>query len=136
MIVVDSNILAYWLLPGDQMELAERVWQKDSNWIVPPLWKSEFRNILALFIRQKRISLPEAWEIMEEAELILENKMYDVLSGQVLRLVYESNCSAYDCEFVSLAKRFNITLVTADKQILREFPETAVSPQQFLEMNR
>ena len=47
MIVVDSNIIAYWLLPGEKMAEAESVWQKDSNWIVPPLWKSEFRNILA-----------------------------------------------------------------------------------------
>ncbi len=133
MIVVDSNILAYWLLPGDQMELAERVWKKDANWIVPPLWKSEFRNILAKFLRHKQISLLEARMIMKEAESILKNKAYDIDSERVLQLVHESRCSAYDCEFVALAQRFGVSLVTADKQVLREFPAVAVSMKQFVE---
>ena len=132
MIVVDSNILAYWLLPGEQMTLAERVWQKDASWIMPPLWKSEFRSILAQYLRYERLSLPEVQTVMKEAESILKNKVYDVDSDWVLRLVDQSGCSAYDCEFVSLAQRFNVILVTADKQILRNFSETAVSPQQFV----
>ena len=133
MIVVDSNILAYWLLPGDQMGLAEQVWEKDASWIMPPLWKSEFRSILAKFLRDKRISLAEARTVMKEAESILKNKAYDIDSDRVLHLVHESRCSAYDCEFVALAQRFGVSLVTADKQILREFPAIAVSMKQFVE---
>ena len=132
MIVVDSNIIAYWLLPGEKMAEAEGVWQKDSNWIVPPLWKSEFRNILAQYLRHKKLTLSELQEILKEAEAILEHKAYEVDSDWVLRLVNRSSCSAYDCEYVSLAQRFGVMLVTADKQVLCEFPETAVSPQQFL----
>ena len=133
MIVVDSNILAFWLLPGEQMALAERVWQKDPSWIMPPLWKSEFRSILAQYLKHERLSLPEALTVMKEAESILKNKVYDVDSDWVLRLVHKSNCSAYDCEFVSLAQRFDVILVTADKKVLQEFPETAISPQQFVD---
>ncbi|WP_420629700.1 type II toxin-antitoxin system VapC family toxin [Candidatus Leptofilum sp.] len=132
MIVVDSNIIAYWLLPGEKMALAEGVWQKDPNWIVPPLWKSEFRNILAQCLRHKKLSLSETQALEKEAETILKHKVYEVDSDWILRLVNKSSCSAYDCEFVSLAQRFGVLLVTADKQILRNFPETAVSPQQFV----
>lgn len=132
MIVVDSNIIAYWLLPGEYMDLAELVWQKDPNWIVPPLWKSEFRNILAQYLRQNRLSLPEVIQILEEAESILEHKRHDIDSARVLRLVGKSSCSAYACEFVSLAQRFGVLLVTADRQILRDFPETAVHPTDFI----
>lgn len=132
MIVVDSNIIAYWLLPGEKMAEAEGVWQKDSNWIVPSLWKSEFRNILAQYLRHKKLTLSELQAILKEAEAILEHKAYEVDSDWVLQLVNRSSCSAYDCEYVSLAQRFGVMLVTADKQILRDFPETAVSPQQFL----
>ncbi|MCA9956763.1 MAG: type II toxin-antitoxin system VapC family toxin [Ardenticatenaceae bacterium] len=132
MIVVDSNIIAYWLLPGEKMAEAESVWQKDSNWIVPPLWKSEFRNILAQYLRHKKLSLAESQALLKEAEAILEHKAYEVDSDWVLRLVNRSSCSAYDCEYVSLAQRFGVLLVTADKEVLREFPETAVSPQQFV----
>lgn len=132
MIVVDSNIIAYWLLPGERMAEAESVWQKDSNWIVPPLWKSEFRNILAQYLRYKKLSLVESQALLKEAEAILGHKAYEVDSDWVLRLVNRSSCSAYDCEYVSLAQRFGVLLVTADNEVIREFPETAVSPQQFV----
>ncbi len=115
------------------MAEAESVWQRDSNWIVPPLWKSEFRNILAQYLRHKKLSLVESQALLKEAEAILEHKAYEVDSDWVLRLVNRSTCSAYDCEYVLLAQRFGVLLVTADKEILREFPETAVSPQQFVD---
>jgi len=41
--------------------------------------------------------------------------------------VESSTCSAYDCEFVALAKRLNTKLVTADKKILKEFSGIAVT---------
>jgi predicted nucleic acid-binding protein len=132
MIVVDSNIVAYWLLPGENAELIERVWKKDSNWISPILWRSEFRNILAVFIRQEKITLETAFMVMEQAEQILNDEDHRVNSRAVLNLVATSGCTAYDCEFVALAQWYQVRLITSDKQILREFPETAVSPAQFL----
>jgi len=38
-----------------------------------------------------------------------------------------SRSSAYDCEFVALARELGISPVTTDSQILSAFPETAVS---------
>ena len=38
-----------------------------------------------------------------------------------------STCSAYDCEFVALARDLQIPLITVDRQILNDFPETAIS---------
>lgn len=34
----------------------------------------------------------------------------------------DSNCSAYDCEFVSVAMRLGVKLLTADKKVLMAFP--------------
>ena len=42
-----------------------------------------------------------------------------------MQLVKGSNCSAYDCEFVALAQYLDVPLITADKKILREFPDIA-----------
>ena len=131
MIVVDSNIIAYWLLPGEKMTEAEGVWQKDSNWIVPPLWKSEFRNILAQYLRHKKLSLSESQALLKEAEAILEHKAYEVDSDWVLRLVNKSSCSAYDCEFEALAQSFNLKLYTTDKRIIKEFPDITISLKSF-----
>ncbi len=48
-------------------------------------------------------------------------------SYEVLHLAQISHCSAYDCEFVALARRLDVPLVTADKQILKAFPLIALS---------
>lgn len=131
MIVVDTNIIAYLMLPGEQTQLVEQVLVKDNRWLVPPLWKSEFRNVLTLYLRQQQVTIDQARAIMTRAERLFNRSEYAVTSEAVLSLVNRSNCSAYDCEFVALAKELGLLMVTADKKVLREFPETAVSPQQF-----
>ncbi len=49
-----------------------------------------------------------------------------------MRLISESNCSAYDCEFVALAQQLDVSLITLDRRILREFPNVAVAPAEFV----
>lgn len=55
---------------------------------------------------------------------------FEVPSQDILQLVNESPCSAYDCEFVALAKHFNTKLVTSDKKIIKSFPAIALTPEQ------
>jgi predicted nucleic acid-binding protein len=45
-------------------------------------------------------------------------------------LAARSACSAYDCEFVALARDLDVRLVTADRR-LRGLPDTAISPEDF-----
>ena len=47
------------------------------------------------------------------------------INACAMQLVKGSNCSAYDCEFVALAQYLDVPLITADKKILREFPDIA-----------
>jgi predicted nucleic acid-binding protein len=56
MIVVDSNVLAYLYLPGECTEAAEALLGNDPEWAAPILWRSEFRNILAGYLRRKSLS--------------------------------------------------------------------------------
>ncbi len=49
----------------------------------------------------------------------------EVDSQQVLELVQNSDCSAYDCEFAALALRLGVPLVTMDKKLLKAFPGVA-----------
>ncbi len=127
MIVVDSNIIAYLYLPCEFTQYAEELLVSDSEWVAPVLWKSEFRNILAGYVRRKIITFEQAYELQREAESLLSGCEYDIDSLDVLKLVRDSDCSAYDCEFVALAKHLGIKLVTMDKKILRSFPEIAKS---------
>ena len=68
---------------------------------------------------------------LRSAEEVIGGREYSVSSEKVLELVKNSGCSAYDCEYVTLARDLGVSLVTADKQILRAFPKTAVSLEKF-----
>lgn len=132
MIIVDTNIIGYLYLASDRSPQAEKALLKDPSWSAPILWRSKFRNVLTLYIREKLLKLEEAQEIMEEAMELMRDREYEVASRQVLNLAAGSTCSAYDCEFVALANDLNASLVTVDKQILSQFPDNAVSLDQFV----
>ncbi len=132
MIVADTNLLVYLKVRSDQTPLAERVFNKDSDWRAPFLWRSEFRSALATNMRTGRITYEHALEAIESAERMMLYKEHPVDSTAVLRLVSQSNCSAYDCEFVALARRMNVPLVTSDSRVLGQFPDSAMTPDQFL----
>ena len=122
MIVVDSNVVAYLYLPGDRTADAEALLERDPEWAVPVLWRSEFRNILAGYARRKILTFEQACSLQSEAESLLSGAEFEVDSRAVLELVRDSDCSAYDCEFIALAIKLNTRLVTADKKLLRAFP--------------
>ena len=127
MIVVDTNLIAYLLIGGAKTPQAENALRKDPEWCAPVLWRSEFRNILAVYIRRGSLSYKGALELSHEGELLLAGGEYQVESGAVLNLVALSGCSAYDSEFVALAQELGVPLVTSDRRILSQFPSSAVS---------
>ncbi len=122
MIVVDSNVLAYLYLPGEFTAAADALLEREPEWAAPILWRSEFRNILAGFMRRGVISFEQATNLQSEAEHLLAGNEFEVESRVVLELVRDSDCSAYDCECVALAVKLDIKLVTMDKKLLRAFP--------------
>ena len=123
MIVVDTNVLAYLYLPSDFTLAAEKLLLNDPQWVAPHLWRSEFRNILAGYMRRKTIDFAQAASIQLDAETLLTGSEYAVDSNRVLELVQDSDCSAYDCEFVALAMALDTRLATMDKKLLRAFPQ-------------
>jgi predicted nucleic acid-binding protein len=131
MIVVDTNIIGYLFLTSDRSLRAEQAFRKDPVWVAPLLWRSEFRNVLALYLRQGLLSLEDAHQIIDEAMRLMRGMEYEVTSLRVLSLVASSSCSAYDCEFVALAQDLAVPVVTADRQVLDQFPETSISLDAF-----
>ena len=124
-VVVDTNVLAYHWLPGLRTATALALRRATEDWYAPTLWRSEFRNMLTGYLRRGALSLAQAQVTMRAAEEALRGFEGAVDSAQVLRLVDQSACSAYDCEFVALAMTKDIPLVTEDKRILRDFPNVA-----------
>lgn len=126
MIVVDSNVLAYLYLPGEYTAIAETLLEHDPDWAAPLLWRSEFRNVLAGYMRRGDLTFVQACSLQREAESLMAGSEFELDSLGVLELVRDSVCSAYDCEFIALAARLNTKLVTMDKKLLRAFPQRAV----------
>lgn len=127
MIVVDTNVLIYLYLPTKYTPHAEKLLEAEPAWVAPSLWRSEFRNVLALYLRKELISFEKALQIQDEAETLMAGHEYESKSLDVLSLVNLSRCSAYDCEYVSLAMSLDIKLLTMDKKVIAEFPKVAHS---------
>ena len=127
MIIVDSNVLAYLYLPGEHTAAAEALLEAEPEWAAPVLWRSEFRNILAGYLRRKSLTFDQAHALQLEAQALLAGGEFEVESLRVLELVRDSDCSAYDCEFVALAEKLETRLVTMDKKLLKAFPARAVA---------
>jgi len=126
MIVVDSNVVAYLYLPGEFTAKAEKLLEREPDWAVPLLWRSELRNVLALYMRKRLLDFDAAFRIQREAEALLADHEYDVDSFEVLTLARDSGCSAYDCEFIAVAKRLGVNLVTEDAKLRQAFPKLTI----------
>jgi len=132
MIVVDTNLLVHLYVPGELTTQAEEVLRREPVWVSVPLWRSEFRNALSGFIRSGALTLAACKRIVQQAELWMLGREHLVTSERVLELAAVSGCTAYDCEFVALAEAASLRLVTSERQVLRAFPQNAVSPRDFV----
>lgn len=132
MIVADSNLIAYLLIPGDKSAMADEVFLKDPAWAVQLICRSEIRNILTLYMRHGKISLNQAQATMEKAERLWRGHEFSVPSNDILELTHKHNVTAYDGEFVVLAQALNVTLVTFDKALTKLFPKIAINPPDYL----
>jgi len=86
MSVVDTNIIAHFWLPSDHAELCEELFQWEPEWVAPVLWKSEFRNVVILYLGKNLIDLPEAIQITEKAENQMKEREFHVNSVQIYNL--------------------------------------------------
>ncbi|MFO1409027.1 MAG: type II toxin-antitoxin system VapC family toxin [Steroidobacteraceae bacterium] len=128
MIAVDSNILAYLYLPGPNTAAVEALMERDADWVAPMLWRSEFRNVLAGYLRRGDLRFDQALAIQSEAERLLAAAEFAVDSRAVLEAVRDSDCSAYDGEYIALARELGVRLATFDRRLLRTFPDVARVP--------
>jgi predicted nucleic acid-binding protein len=136
MIVADTNVIAYLALPTAYTEIAERLLRSEPEWVAPVLWRSELRNVLALYLRKSLITFENALAVQSEMENFMQGKEYDISSVDALNLVQKSSCSAYDCEFIALAISLQCKLITMDKEICKAVPDTAVLLTDFMTSGR
>lgn len=132
MIVVDTNIIAYMTFATSHSPMVSSLHQRNSVWLAPFLWKSEFLNVLALYYRKGLIDYQESLKALDFAERLIGPRGHTVPSNAIVDVVVNSTCSSYDCEFIALAEKLGTKLITYDKKIIREFPAIAVDPEAYL----
>lgn len=133
MLVVDTNIISYLYLPTEYTTYSEALLKVDCQWVAPLIWKSEFRNVLALYMRKDILDLVAAMDIQSQAEELLSGNEFQVNSNQVLSLAQSSGCTAYDCEFIALAQSFDTVLTTTDRKLSKAFPDHTMTAKNFVE---
>jgi predicted nucleic acid-binding protein len=131
MIVTDTDVISYFWLEAERTPAARSVREMDDDWRAPPLWQSEFRNVLYQHMAHRDLPLDDALQIADRVDADMRDATVSVRTADVLRLVDASGHSAYDCEYVALAQRLNVPLVTGDKRLPKLFPETAVLMEDF-----
>lgn len=129
MIVVDANVLAaslIWGTPASKALLA-----MDADWVVPPIWLAELRNVLVKYIRQDRMSADEAMSVLEKAWKRVTPADREIPSRRIMELAATTRSSAYDCEYVVLAEMLHLKLITGDRALAGKFPGVAVPLESF-----
>ena len=132
MIVVDTNLLVYLLLPTPYTAQAEAIMGIDPDWIAPGLIHSELRNVFLGSVRRGDIALDDAHFLLHRSNELITVPDKVVNGSAVFSLAIQSGCSAYDCEFVWLARDLGLPLVTVDKKALNAFPDLVVLPEIFI----
>jgi predicted nucleic acid-binding protein len=125
-IVVDTNVIAYAVLPGERTEAALALAERDPHWVAPPLWRHELRNVLATMMRVQELTLTRALAAFAAAEALVTDADVAASTEACLRLAARGRVSAYDAEFVLAAERAGLRLVTADRRLARAFPARVV----------
>jgi predicted nucleic acid-binding protein len=129
MIVVDCSVVFALVVPLDAYHpLAHKTRQRDPDWHAPRLFRSEFRSVAAGHLRRGE---PPAHVLAAAANAELAVLAHEVTDQEVFAVVQESPLSAYDAEWVGLARCLACSLVTTDRVILEHYPHLAIRLQDF-----
>jgi predicted nucleic acid-binding protein len=131
-IVVDTNVIHYCWVRGENTEIAQAVRQKDPDWHAPISWRSELRNVLTVYLRRGLLTRAQIVGILSIADQALAEREHILPDDLVLDIVASSALTAYDAEFVALATALSVPLVTGDKAVLKAFPDGALTMEEFL----
>jgi predicted nucleic acid-binding protein len=126
LIVADTNLVVYLVLPGDFTAAAEAIRLDDREWVVPVLFRYELMNVLAGYVRAKKLDRHQAIKLYQRGMKHVVFSEFDPEESVVFDLAFSSGCSTYDMEFVALAEHLGVRLATADKKLIAAFPNLTI----------
>jgi predicted nucleic acid-binding protein len=129
--VVDTNVVAYFLL-GTPKFVAEarEFWKQADELIAPAIWEAEIANVVWMAARTKVIPDQDAGAKLALAgRLGVHSVNNRTLWHGALARSLASGVAVYDTLFVELAARERISLATFDEKVLKAYPDIAQRPR-------
>jgi predicted nucleic acid-binding protein len=124
-------LIVYLLIEGPFSAAARDTLRRDDAWVAPPFWRSEFVNVLATNVREQRFAIDQAMAKLSAADVLVETSRQPLNDREVIELSINTRVATYDCSYIWLARAQGLKLVTADRTLLRNFPDVALSIEDF-----
>ena len=122
MVLIDTNILAYLLIHGEQTDAAQRLRRSDPDWRSEAFIMVEFTNLLVGYTVAKQMTLALAQNLFEKADTLLDGKLGRISHTQVLTTAARHRVTAYDARFLALAQSLELRLITEDNKLRAAAP--------------
>lgn len=131
MIIADANLLVYRTVQGPRTETAKLARRRDGEWKSPRLWRVEFRNAVLKHVRAGHLTLAEALASYEFARSLIARDEPEGDPRSVLEIALAYGISAYDAEYVAVARALGVRVVSTDARLIKAVPEYVVSLESF-----
>ncbi len=133
--MLDTNVLAYALFDADaRAEACLRALSVAERVLAPDLLRAELLSVLRQAVRADHIDPDTALGMLDDGQAVV-TRFFDtaMLWQDALALALARDHSSYDVLFVALAMQQSAALVTHHGRLLERFPETAITPADFVE---
>ena len=127
MIVVDTNVMVRLMMGGEGDADAALLFEREAEWAAPSILMSELCNVLVGFVRRGAVTPEQAKAMADDAAVVLGDRIASVPRHQAIDVALECGLTAYDAEFVALARVLGVPLATLDNAVLQGAADVAVS---------
>ena len=127
MIVVDTNVMVRLVVGGADGADAALLFERETEWAAPGILMSELQSVLIGFVRRGAVTSGQAKAMRDDAAVVLGDRIASVSGNRVIDVALECGLTAYDAEFVALARTLGVPLATLDNAVLHGAADVAVS---------
>lgn len=122
--MIDASVAVKWhLRDEDHVDRADRVLQRFANGqlelVAPNYIRYEFASAVAMATvgRAPRLTYRQGRQAIEQfLALAIPTRDSPELIADAYELVHQYVCALYDALYLALARRFRLTLITADRE--------------------
>jgi predicted nucleic acid-binding protein len=122
--VLDCSITMAWLFSDESTSHTEYILQllDSAQAVVPTIWPLEVANVLALAVKNKRVTALEASSFVDALSslpIYVDESTTVRAMHSIYTLATRESLTIYDASYLELALRENIPIATLDKDLLK-----------------